>query len=107
MKLILDQVPHPVEYKQYLSGRISDPTARVQVLILSADNQWYLQKDAIVDPDGTWVARCAFGWPCSQHQFTVVAVTGSRVASSPLAEVPIDCQASMPISVVRSSQMSV
>jgi hypothetical protein len=75
-----------VDYKDTIRGHVS-PIQGVQVLVKSADGLWYLQEDAVVDGEtGHWSAQCTFGLPDSYHGFTVLAITGERVQTSPLTD---------------------
>jgi len=80
-----------VGHKSIIQGVVDPPATRVQVLVYSADAQWYLQKDAVVDADGSWTAVCKFGYPCSPgHDFGVVATADVAIHPSPVSEIPAE-----------------
>ena len=111
----IDPVPDAVDHQFTLRGHVhhhgAAPHVRargVQILVLSHDNQWYLQADARVHhPEhGRWEASVVAGFPESTGSFTIVAVTGARIVTSPLPGpdlplLPSDAVISDPIIVIR------
>jgi len=84
---------HEVFERSVITGKVHPHNTRVQVLVFSADDQWYLQKDAEVDcKNGKWKCDCAFGNSGvgnSLHVFTVVAVAGGdAVKTTPVSHIP-------------------
>jgi hypothetical protein len=87
--------------KHKVTGRVWPSNQHVQVLVLSADNQWYTQTDAVVHKNGRWNAEMTLGFPDSVHDFTVVATSGEKIKESPLAEVPTTHTTSQRVLVTR------
>jgi hypothetical protein len=80
-----------VGYRHVIRGQVSDPCQPVQVLVLSADGKWHLQKDAVVSRDGRFKTTVKFGFEKNKkslHQFTVVATAGHREKNPPLDKLP-------------------
>lgn len=90
-----------VAYRHIITGRVHPKTARVQVLVYSADGAWYLQQDAVVRPSGHWSALCTFGDPESRHAFTIVALALPRIRDAKVHRVPADALRSKAVRVVR------
>lgn len=82
----------PVGHKSHLHGHVhGHRRGPVQVLVLSADGAWYLQKDAMVRPNGRFTIACTFGDPGaeSRHDYTVVALAAdTKITDAVLAAVP-------------------
>jgi hypothetical protein len=90
-----------VNHKHTIRGSVYPKNTAVQVLVYSADGQWYLQKDAVVHDNGRWTAECTFGFPESTHGFLVVAIAGQPVKTTPVARIPFVPLQSSPVLVVR------
>lgn len=90
----------PVSYKQTITGFVH-PHQRVQVLIWSDDQKWYLQQEAVVGSHGAWSAECTFGYPDSAHGFSVVAIASAPLEPSPVLAIPTDVKKSRIANVTR------
>lgn len=92
-----------VAFKTQFSGRALHESRFVQVLVLSDDQQWYLQPDPIWNGD-YYTVDVTFGFQDSRHEFYVVAVGGDeKIVKSPVASIP---QASVLSNVVRVERVA-
>lgn len=85
-KLVLDVADGTVVgYNHPITGRVHPVDQVVQLLVLSKDDRWYLQKEAVVNANGTFKVESVFGVPSSVHEFTIVAIAG-RVVHTPYVD---------------------
>lgn len=94
---------HRVGYRSTISGHVHPPTTRVQLLVHSADDEWYLQAPPRVTALGHWSILAVFG--CLDgpgHPFEIVAIVAdSKIVTRHVHEVPPAEQSSRVVRVVR------
>lgn len=114
----LELTPYPESHGRWgvVRGFVSPIVWRVNILVLSHDERWYVQKPALsepaMDPDtGAFHTDVAFGLndlsPLGR-EYVVVACVGPDLPTGgvyeSLNDLPLGCTLSAPISVLRSDQ---
>jgi hypothetical protein len=89
-----------VQQKQVVNGFIQPP-GPVQVLVLSADNKWRLQKEVRLDGP-YWSATCHFGEEAgSPGSYEIVAVSGNSIWDPVVDAIPEELPSSEVVHVRR------
>ncbi len=89
-----------VQQKQVVNGFIQPP-GPVQVLVLSADNKWRLQREVRLDGP-FWSATCHFGEENGPPGgYRIVAVSGNSICDPVVDAIPEDLPSSEVVHVLR------
>jgi hypothetical protein len=95
-----------VQQKQVVNGFIQPP-GPVQVLVLSADNKWRLQKEVRLDGP-YWSATCLFGEESGPPgRYRIVAVSGNSIWDPVVDAIPEELPSSEVVHVLRPALAAV
>jgi hypothetical protein len=89
VKILSPKEADSVGLKELVTGRVDPRSAKIQVLVMSRDNKYYVQEPLKMDGE-RWSVACQFGndKSPSKSKFQIVVVSGSRVEPGPQSQLP-------------------